>query len=245
MRFSSPIALAPSSGSEGRLVAGSVRGSGATLLPAGFRARLPEPPRPDDPVRLGGVDALRYGGLAPRGLDGTATIYAAPTTQDVATVACVAPPAARDFLADCEQVAATLELSGARAFPLGPSDDYARLLATTTRQLERARAEGARRLRSAGSAGAQASAAESLARSYNGAARRLRDARVSPREQAANARIAAALASIGAAYERAASAARDSDSGAYDAARDAVMRGAGRLRRSVSALSELGYSVPR
>jgi hypothetical protein len=245
MRFSSPIALAPPGGGEARLVAGSVRGSGPTLLPATFRARLSEQPSPDDPVRLGDVDGLRYEGLSPRGLDGAATVYAVPTTQNVATVACVAPPAAQDFLADCERVAATLELSGARAHPLGPSAGYARLLATTTRQLDRARAGGASRLRSADSASGQASAADSLARAYAGAARRLRGADVSPREQAANARIAAALGSIAAAYERAASAARDGDSAAYSAARDAVTRGGRRLRRSLSALSELGYAVPR
>jgi hypothetical protein len=244
MRFASPIALAPAAG-EGRLVAGSVRGSGPTLLPPGFRARLPQPPSPDDPVRLGQVDALRHEGLSPRGLDGTATVYAAPTTQDVATVACIAPPPAEEFLAECEQVAATLELSGARAFPLGPSSAYARLLSTTTRQLDRARAAGTRRLRAAGSADAQASAAASLARAYGAAARRLRAAEVSPREQAANARIVAALASIGAAYGRAASAARNGDSGAYEAASDDVIRGGRRLRGAVSGLSELGYSVAR
>jgi hypothetical protein len=157
----------------------------------------------------------------------------------------VAPRGARDFLADCERVAATLELSGAKPHPLGPSDDYARLLSTATRELDRARASGARRLEAAGSAGAQAAAAEGLSRAYARASRRLRSAAVSPREQEANARIAAALGAIGAAYDRAASAARGGDSGAYAAAQGAVRRGGARLQRAFRALSGLGYAVPR
>jgi hypothetical protein len=245
MRFSDPIVLEPRDPAGARAAAGMVRGSGPTLLPASFRDRLGAAPRPDEAVRLGSLNALRYRGLAPEGLDGAATVYAAPTTGGVATVACVAPQGARDFLADCERVAATLELSGAKPYPLGPSGDYARLLSNTTRELDRVRSAGARRLKAANSAGAQGAAAESLARAYNGASRRLRSAAVSPREQQANARIAAALGAIGAAYDRAASAARGGDGGAYAAAQRAIRRGGARLQRAFRALSQLGYAVPR
>jgi protein kinase-like protein len=243
MRFSDAIELEPPGPAGARATAGMARGSGPTLLPASFRSRLAEVPSPDDPVRLGNADALRYTGLAPEGLDGTATVYAAPTSRGVATVACVAPRGARDFLADCEQVAATLELAGARPYPLGPSEQYARLLAGTTRALERSRADGARRLRAARTPDAQAGVAASLATAYERVSRRLRGAEVSPREGAANARIAAALGAIGAAYDRAAAAARDGDAGAYAAARQAVRRGGARLDRAFKALSALGYSV--
>ena len=245
MRFADPIVLAPGGQKGSMLIAGTVNGSGPTLLPKSFRARLSRPPKPDDPVRLGKVDAFRYRGLAPEGLDGTATVYAAPTTRGVAAVACVAGRAGRDFLPQCERVAATLALSGATPYPLGPSKEYARLLTTTFRGLGRSRAEGVSRLRRARSAAAQARGAQGLAGAYRRASRQLRSATVSPREREAHRRIAAALGAIGAAYDRAASAARNDDARAYKAAEDAVRRGGRRADRALRALSNLGYAVPR
>ena len=70
IRMSDPIVLAPGSGRQGQLAAGMVAAGGATLLPASFRKLLPEQPAPDDPVTLGDVEAYRYEGLRPEGLDG-------------------------------------------------------------------------------------------------------------------------------------------------------------------------------
>jgi hypothetical protein len=172
------------------------------------------------------------------------TAYVAPTTRGAVTVSCVAPRGASGFLADCERVAATLELSGAKPHTLGPSDAYARLLTGTTRQLDKARSAGARRLAAADTPDAQGDAAAELARAYRRASSRLRGAAVSPRERDANARIAVALAAIGAAYDRAASAARDGDGSAYSAAQSAVRAGRTRLKQALRALPELGYAVP-
>ena len=86
---------------------------------AAGRRRGPEEPR-------GGEDRARRGRGLPlsrprrsHGLDQPVTLYAIPTPQGVATVACV--PSA----ASCDGVANTLELNG-KPFPVGPSEDYAK-----------------------------------------------------------------------------------------------------------------------
>ena len=69
-----------------------------------------------DEVRLGTLAAFRYEGLRPRGLRRAMTLYVAPTTAGVATLACVAPLAP----ADCAEAAAGLSVDGATGFALGP-----------------------------------------------------------------------------------------------------------------------------
>ena len=104
MTFSDPLALAPSGGKDGQLVAGSVNATGPTLLPAALLARLDPSPKANDPVRLGSLQAYRYKALRPKGVNGTLTVFATPTTDGVATVACVTPPGAKgSFSTDCEQ----------------------------------------------------------------------------------------------------------------------------------------------
>ena len=88
LELSDPIVLAPASG-PGQLAAGNVEAAtGPALLPASFTRLLPSPPGEGDPVRLGEVQAYLYEGLRPRGLDGSLTLYTAPTAGGVATIAC-------------------------------------------------------------------------------------------------------------------------------------------------------------
>ncbi len=243
MRFSQPIVL--SFGSRGaRLNAGTVDGTGATLLPKPFLTRLARAPARDDRVRLGESEAYRYTGLEPRGADGPVTVYAAPTTAGVATIACVAPsrPEA-GFAAECERVAATLALSGAQPLALGPRDEYARAAGAALRTLERSAAPQAKQLREAGSPEAQADAATDLSQAYLAAARTLSGAPAGPLERTAHARMVASLREVGGAYQRAARAAEDGDDGAYSSAGQDVRRGGTDLKRAQGELRKLGYSV--
>jgi hypothetical protein len=245
MTFSDPLALAPAGGKGGQLVAGSVDATGPTLLPAALLARLDRSPTPNDPVRLGALQAYRYKALRPKGVNGTLTVFATPTTSGVATVACVTPPAAKaSFPTDCERVAATLRLAGAKPYSLGPSDAYAATLRRTISRLDAASAPAARRLKSADTPAAQASAADALADAYRGASRRLARVSVSPVVEGANSRIAAALSRIARGYTSAASAARAGDTAGYEAAGRAVSRAGVALGRAFDGLKTLGYTLP-
>ena len=178
MTFSDPLALAPAGGKDGQLVAGSVNATGPTLLPAALLARLDPSPKANDPVRLGSLQAYRYKDLRPKGVNGTLTVFATPTTDGVATVACVTPPGTEgSFSTDCERVAGTLRLAGAKPYSLGPSDAYAATLGKTISRLDSASAPAARRLKSADTPSAQASAATDLAAAYRDASRRCRGSR--------------------------------------------------------------------
>jgi hypothetical protein len=194
MRFSQPIVLAPSSLPGARLIAGKVGGAGPTLLPRGFLSRLPRAPSREDTVKLGRLPAYRYSGLAPKGATERITVYAAPTTEGVVAVACVAAPrAVTEFGPACERVAATLELSAGKPLALGPREDYAREARSALGRLDEAAASSAGRLRNAGTPAAQASAAADLGDAYRDAARALAGAPVGPFERDANSRRVSSL----------------------------------------------------
>ena len=243
MRFSQPIVLAPEI-RDARLVAGQVNGSGPTLLPAAFLDRLPKAPSRDDRVKLGSLEAYRYEGLAPEGTAQRVTVYAAPTTADVATVACVSPPAsAAEFAQDCERVAASLQLTGAKPLALGPREDYAKGVGAAFEQLDSAVDRESARLRRADTPSAQAAAAAALARAYRNAASGVSKAPAGPYERKRGAAVADSLRAVGDGYARAADAARDGDRAAYAAARRSVRRSGRALARSLRRLEALGYQV--
>ena len=244
MDFSQPIVLAPPGGGGARVVAGRIDGAGPTLLPEAFLRRLPRQPSREDAVRLGRLGAYRYTRLEPRGAAGSVTVYAAPTTEGVAAVACVAPPGAIAELGpECERVATTLELTSGRPLPLGPNGDYARAAGAALERLDAVVGPGARRLRGAQTPAAQADAATDLSDAYADAARSLSGAPLGPFERGASERLVRSLRVVGAAYARAAAAARDGDDPAYAAAGRAVRRGAAALRRAQEGLRRLGYSM--
>ena len=96
LRLQSPIALAQDGGAGDALQAGTTRATGPSLLPGTFLRTLGEEPPRDDAVRLGELDAYRYRNLRPEGFDGPLTLYVAPTTAGVATVACSATAASAE-----------------------------------------------------------------------------------------------------------------------------------------------------
>jgi serine/threonine-protein kinase len=244
MRFSQPIVLSASGVRGARLVAGGVDGSGPTLLPDRFLARLGREPSRDDAVKLGRLEAYRYAGLAPKGAAGRMTVYVAPTTEGVAALACVAAPrAVAQFGPECERVATTLELSAGRPLPLGPREDYARAASAALGRLDGATGSPARQLRNASTARAQASAAADLSGAYRDAAGALSRASVGPYERDANAALVGALRVLAGAYGQAAAAARRDDREAYAAAGRGVRRGVKRLKRAQAGLRKLGYGT--
>ena len=243
MGFSQPIVLSAGGVADARLIAGIVDGSGPTLLPGRFLSRLPREPSRNDTVKLGRLQAYRYSGLVPKGAAGRITVYAAPTTEGVAAVACVAPRATAEFGPACERVAATLELSQGRPLALGPREDYARAARSALGRLDKAAGGLAARLRGADTAAAQASAAADLGDAYRAAARALSKAPVGPFEQDAHSRLVGSLRQLASAYARGASAARGGEEGAYGAASRSVRRGATVLKRAQAGLRKLGYSI--
>ena len=246
IKFSQPIVLAAATGpgEQERAIAGMVEASGPTLLPSAFLKRLDREPGRTDPVRLGKLQAYRYSGLEPKGFRRALTLYAAPTSRGVATVACTsAPSGGAPFLRDCEEAATTLSLSGAKALPLGPSAAYADRLGRALRDLDAGLKAGAKKLRAADTPSAQAAAASALGQPYERAARAISRTTVSPADRKASASLVGALRGLARDYREAASSARVGDSAAYAAAGSALRRDGARLRKALKALEALGYSV--
>jgi Protein kinase domain len=235
LRLRSPIALSKGGGGSGdALQAGTTGATGPSLLPSAFLGRLGEEPPRDDAVRLGELDAYRYSGLRPEGFDGPLTLYVAPTTEGVATVACSATAASSEtFLPDCENVAGGLKLVQGEAFALGADKDYLAKLDSAMERLNSDRERGARALRNAKTPSGQAKAAASLAQAYGRAQSSLRGGQVSPAVRGAAASVQAALARTRAAYTRLAAAARGGNERAYAAARDDVRKGEQALQQAL------------
>jgi serine/threonine protein kinase len=237
-----PVAVSAGAGGAG-VVAGRTTATGPTLLPAAFVKQLPEPPA-GERVRLGGLQALRYRGLRPSGSGPAVTVFAVPTTRGVATVACHAPAAAAAaFEADCERVAASLKLSGAEAYGLGPQARYARTVDRTLTALAAARARDRRALAGARTQGGQAKLAAALAGDHDRAARTLAGLAVSPADARAHAALVAAVRRAHDGYARMARAARRHDAKGFGAGERAVRDGDAMLRRALAALRELGYKT--
>jgi serine/threonine-protein kinase len=246
LTFSQPLALgqggAAASASAQRLVAGQVSASGPSLLPSAFAGNLSGAlPRPEA-VRLGEVQAYRYSGLSVRGMSGPLTLYAVPTSGGVATIACLGATASGPAT-QCAQIAATLKLSGAKAFGLAPSASYAAALGRTFATLHGAVSAGEARLHSASSAAAQAAAAAQLAATYAAASRAIAELSVSPAVAGANATISRSLAAVGRGYTALASAARSGDDAAYARARAAILSARAAVAKALVTVGQAGYAV--
>lgn len=240
--FSSPIVL---SSAAGTVDAGEVtNGGGPSLLSPGLRDVGTGGPPTGQPVKLGTTAALRYGPLHLRGTTGTVTVYAAPTSAGVATVACTAGTGTSgDFATACGRVAATLQLIGATAYPLGPMPAYARGLAATLTALRSSVAGPLGALRSAGTPGPQAAAARRLGAAYTSAAASVSRLAASPRDQPAGGAVSAALRQLASGYGRVATSAAAGNASAYRQAAREVASASTALHRAIAALSALGYRV--
>ena len=222
-------------GARDALVAGTTNATGPALLPEAFLRRLGEAPARDDAVRLGDLAAYRYRDLRPDGFNGRLTVYVAPTTAGVATVACTATAgSAQSFLPACEDVAGGLKLTEGEAFALGADKDYLAKVDKAFERLNSDRARQVRALRQAKTQDGQAKAAASLSQSYLRAGRSLGGDPVSPAVRDAAASLRTALARAAAAYQRLSLAAKRGNSGAYDAVRTDVRRAEAAVKRALS-----------
>jgi Protein kinase domain len=245
MSISGPLALGRNPGGAG-LTAGVVAAAaGPTLLAPSFRTQLVGGLPAPTPVRLGSADAYRYSDLQVRGLAGTVTLYAVPTSAGTVTIACwSSSAAASSFQADCGQVAATLRLVGATAYSLGPSTAYDRQLSLTFDRLRADTTGPLSALHAASTPAAQAAAARQLARAYTAAAQSLGGVTVSPLLRDAQGEIVGALTRLSAAYAQAAAAAGSGSSTAYNRARQAVDSAQAALAEGLRSLTGLGYTLP-
>jgi hypothetical protein len=191
---------------------------------------------------LGKVQALRYSGLFVRGLNGPLTLYAVPTANGVATIACLGATASGPAT-QCAQIAATLKLSGTTVFGLAPSAAYATALGHTFGSLRSAVNAGAARLSAASSASAQAAAAAQLATAYASAARALAALAVSPAVKDANASLATSLATLGRGYAALAAAARAENDAAYAQAQHTIASARADSAKALATLRQAGYVV--
>jgi len=210
---------------------GTSTATGPALLPKGLVKRAPDPTA----VELGELEALRYSKLEPGNGESDLRLYVAPFTGGVATVACPLPEeAARSFVADCDQIAGSLQLRKGEPIPLGPDKDYERRLDKAIGTLNKSAKGSAAALRNADTARGQAQAASSLRAAYSKAARSLRNATDNP--QVSNGAVVAALTGLATAYGRLATAARAENEAAYAAARGRINDGQKRLKDALRAV---------
>jgi hypothetical protein len=243
--LSGPVALGKDGGRHEVVTAGTSRATGPSLLPAGLAAGADEGPIPSR-VRLGSLEAYRYDGLRPLGSDEPLHVYVAPTTAGVATVLCMARRGRLDaFTPDCDRIAQTLQVPGARGLPLGPSPAYARRVGRALKALGRDRAAAVSRMRTARTPAAQAAAATAASRAVARARAAVAASAASPYDRGANATLTAALKRTARAYGGLAGAARADDRAGYAAARRAVATAEAALTDAIADLRPLGYAIAR
>jgi hypothetical protein len=249
LSLSDPKAAAPA-GKDGGLavVVGTVEkaADNSTLLAQPFLQAVGDVPKPSGAVQIGGGDlqAYRYNALKLNGFDRAVTVYAAPTSAGVATLACLAPAADADsFASTCDQIANTLEISSGDPLPVGPSKDYAAAVDKALGTLAKADKSGQAKLKSAKTPQQQATAAKGLAKAFHGAGRTLARTDVSPADRSINALLVKALRQTGGGYDDASAAAAKGNKSAFGKADGAVAKGRKAIASALAGLKAAGYDV--
>ena len=240
------IAAAPGHPVDGEaMVAGQVQTAGGPqLLPKDFVDALPDRPSAEA-VRLGNLEGYRYSGLLPSGLSSKmVTLYTVPTSQGVATVACVfGTRTPSSFTSACERAAGSLQLRSVEHYSLGSSADYASRLGAVLVELNAAIDGGKTALSSAHSGAAQSSAALGLYAAYAHAAGQLGKVKLSLADSAANTALVTALRKTSQAYRTAASAANKGNRAPWRASASAIKQDERDTYAALAALTDLGYPV--
>jgi hypothetical protein len=170
-------------------------------------------PTGGQPVQLGEFETWRTKDISLKGGE-SATRYVAPTTEGSLVITCFAPAASStELLPRCERVAATISLHNGRPLTLDRTIASERQLATAAQNLATERAARRDTLAGAEKRRAQAHAASSLARLYDGAARKLSGEPVAP-----------TLSATAEAYQELADAAKAGDEAGWSTAREDVDR---------------------
>jgi Protein kinase domain len=221
----------------------AARATGPTLLPAGLRSGLDEGTPPSH-VRLGRLEALRYPALRPRGSAQAMRVYAVATTAGTVDVVCAAPPAVlTGFADDCEGIATTLRLRGARGLPPRPDKAYASRVGPVLQGLGTARTAALSKMRKAKTPKGQAAAARSAETAYKRAAAGVHGLAQSPWDEGANAALENAFTGAQGAYHDLAAAASAVDRSRYRKAAGQVASAETAVGRAVDRLGRLGYAI--
>ena len=101
------------------------RESGPLLRKPAFERRIERKPKTGDRLSSAAFQAQHYRGLAVRESGQPTTIYAAPTSAGVVTVACLAPSGGAAAARDYDRAAATVRNMRGKPVPLAPSRRYA------------------------------------------------------------------------------------------------------------------------
>jgi hypothetical protein len=242
---------APGGEDGGRAVTfGQADADNPTLLPDQFRKALglgngQVPKRTAVELGPDKLQAYRYEGLEPAGSSRRVTVYASPTSEGVATVACLAPPAdANAFKAECEGIADTLQIASGKPFPVGPDPGYAKTLSSTFGKLDRAVAAGRKDLtRDKTTFRAQAAAARDIRDAYLAASKTLRDTEVSPADTLINAALVKRLRAAAGPWNKAASAASKKNKAEFARTEAAIKKTQNELARTLRDLAAVGYPV--
>jgi hypothetical protein len=240
LTFKDPISVAPKGGpAVGAMTTGMVSASDPTLLPVSFKKQLSGGAPKGEPVQLGDLKAYRYTGLKPKNYPQDLTVYTVPTDAGVATVACSAAAAqSQSFLPECERAASTLTLSGTKATDLGIPASYVKAVNGAIGSMQSKRAAALKKLKSAKSPGAQASAARQAAAAYAGAAKSIAGQKVPPSASAINSAILAALRQGAAGYTQMAAGSAGNSPSKYKGGQSEVKKGDTALQKALKALDQ-------
>jgi hypothetical protein len=238
------LAIGPpgADGARSAILAGVAEPGRDGLLPDGLLDALSGSPGRGEPVELGSLEGLRFKELRPKGVDGPLTLYAVPTSEGTATVACLGVAAA-GVAARCDTQAATLQLTGPRPAGVQPARGYAKALARVFKALNGERSAALGALSAAGTRTEQSAAADRIAKAYAAAARDLRQAPDTRYVSEENAAIVTALQDGAAGYNSMSfNAARGDEAGYADARRRAIAA-EGRVGAALRRLRDAGYRV--
>jgi hypothetical protein len=223
---------------------GETTSTSPTLLPEILLRRLGHAPTRQT-VSVGKVTFLRFADLQVPGQIGLESVYALATSAGVILGVCLLPEfASQSVDHECDLMFASIQPAATRLTP-GPQHAYAVALHAAITQLNAARSRDSHALSTATTPTGQAEAATQLAEIHEQAARSLRNAPAGAAEHEAAQRVVSALERASGGYAAAAAAARGQNTHAFDRARGEVGEAEGNLARSLSGLSDYGYSVER
>ena len=168
------------------------------------------------------------------------TTYVVVTGRGDATLACLGIAAAL-----CDDVAASLSVTGTPVFGTGPDPAFAGLLGTTLRRLNTAVRERRTALRAADLPRSQADVATRIAGLYGDAAKALEPGvrALPPAPAAAAQRVREDLIGLETAYQALAAAARTESDPRWAAARSRVRLGEATLGTGLGGLEQFGYRI--
>jgi hypothetical protein len=209
-----------------------------TLLADDLRTAAGDPlPEPATAELGDGLQAARYDKLNV-GQGQSATFFAVPTTAGVASLACLAD-------ADvCKTISESMKITDGKAFPIGPSEQYATAVESTLAKLEKSEKTAANALRSARKRATQVDATSKLATAYSGAAAKLDKLEVSPADAQLNAALVASVRKAGSAYKKAASEGRAKDRNGYRTQGQHATAAGKDIKEQLDGLNAVGYQFP-